>query len=103
MPARYEPFGLSILEAALSGCALVLGDIPSLRELWGDAALFVPPNDSAALRSALSGLIDDPDHRQAMASRARTRALKFDTASFAAAYLNTYSDAIQLRSHQCVS
>jgi len=30
-PARYEPFGLSILEAALSGCALVLGDIPSLR------------------------------------------------------------------------
>ena len=27
LPARYEPFGLSILEAALSGCALVLGDI----------------------------------------------------------------------------
>ena len=34
LPARYEPFGLSILEAALSGCALVLGDLPSLRELW---------------------------------------------------------------------
>ncbi len=33
-PARYEPFGLSVLEAALSGCALVLGDISSLRELW---------------------------------------------------------------------
>ncbi len=32
LPARYEPFGLSVLEAALSGCALVLGDIPSLRE-----------------------------------------------------------------------
>jgi glycogen synthase len=30
-PARYEPFGLSILEAAHAGCALVLGDIPSLR------------------------------------------------------------------------
>lgn len=29
LPARYEPFGLSVLEAALSGCALVLGDIPS--------------------------------------------------------------------------
>ena len=43
LPARYEPFGLSALEAALSGCALVLGDIPSLREIWGDAALFVPP------------------------------------------------------------
>ena len=25
LPAKYEPFGLSVLEAALSGCALVLG------------------------------------------------------------------------------
>src|SRR5690606_871916 len=32
LPARYEPFGLCALEAALAGCALVLGDIPSLRE-----------------------------------------------------------------------
>ena len=49
LPARYEPFGLSALEAALSGCALVLGDIPSLREVWGDAALFVAPDDTDAL------------------------------------------------------
>ena len=46
LPARYEPFGLVRLEAALSGCALVLGDIPSLREVWGDAALFVAPDDT---------------------------------------------------------
>src|SRR5215216_1784745 len=42
-PARYEPFGLSILEAGLAGCALVVGDVPSLREVWRDAAVFVPP------------------------------------------------------------
>src|SRR5690606_8377688 len=45
LPARYEPFGLSALEAALSGCALVLGDIPSLREVWGPAATYVDPAD----------------------------------------------------------
>ena len=39
LPAHYEPFGLSALEAGLAGCALVLGDIPSLREIWGEAAL----------------------------------------------------------------
>ncbi|HEX2494254.1 MAG TPA: glycosyltransferase family 4 protein, partial [Steroidobacter sp.] len=44
-PARYEPFGLSVLEAALAGCALVLADLPSLRELWSGAALFAPAND----------------------------------------------------------
>ena len=36
-PALYEPFGLGPLEAGLSGCALVLGDIDSLREVWGGA------------------------------------------------------------------
>jgi len=36
----YEPFGLAPLEAALCGCAIVANDIPSLREVWGDAALY---------------------------------------------------------------
>ena len=49
LPARYEPFGLSVLEAASQGCALVLGDIASLRENWDDAAVFVPPDDGEDL------------------------------------------------------
>jgi glycogen synthase len=61
LPARYEPCGLSVLEAALAGCALVLGDIPSLRELWRGRAVFVPPGDPEALRRALLELIADPD------------------------------------------
>ncbi len=43
--AAYEPFGLAVLEAALSGCALVLSDIPTFRELWGEVALFVASDD----------------------------------------------------------
>ena len=50
LPARYEPFGLSALEAALAGCALVLGDIPSLREVWGDAARPLGTTRAAAKR-----------------------------------------------------
>ena len=61
LPARYEPFGLSALEAALSGCALVLGDIPSLREVWGDAACFTPPGDPDALHRAIAALIGNPE------------------------------------------
>ena len=67
-------FGLSALEAALSGCALVLGDIPSLREVWGDAALFVAPDDTDALAQALQGLIDRPAYRRELADRATKRA-----------------------------
>ena len=56
--ARYEPFGLAVLEAAQSGMALVLSDLPGFRELWDGAALFVRDNDdlTAALRRALNDL-----------------------------------------------
>ena len=44
-PSLYEPFGLAPLQAALHGCALVLSDIGSFRELWDGCAEFVPPGD----------------------------------------------------------
>ena len=74
LPARYEPFGLSALEAALAGCALVLGDIRSLREVWGDAALYVPVDNRRALIAALRTCIDDAGLREDLAGRARRRA-----------------------------
>jgi glycosyltransferase involved in cell wall biosynthesis len=90
LPARYEPFGLSVLEAALSGCALVLGDIPSLREVWGAAAMYVAPDDHAALEATLSRLIADASLRNRLAGAARARALVFTPERKAAAYLAAY-------------
>jgi glycosyltransferase involved in cell wall biosynthesis len=93
-PARYEPFGLSILEAALAGCALVLGDIPSLRELWDGAAVFVTPNDPETLRLAIAGLIEDPGLRQTLSLRARKRALALTPSRMARAYVGLYTDLL---------
>jgi glycogen synthase len=90
LPARYEPFGLSILEAALSSCALVIGDIPSLRELWRDAAVFVSPDHPDHLETALIALIEDPGRRIDLATRARARALQFTADRMAAGYLALY-------------
>jgi glycosyltransferase involved in cell wall biosynthesis len=104
LPARYEPFGLSALEAALSGCALVLGDIPSLREVWGDDALFVAPDDPAALGDALFRLATDAPLRRLMAARAGRRAGAYSTRRMGAAYYALYrrlSDARRRR--RCVS
>jgi glycogen(starch) synthase len=95
LPARYEPFGLSALEAALAGCALVLGNIPSLRELWADAALFVHPDDPEALRAALLCLIADNRLRALMASRAQQRARSFTAGRMAAGYLGLYAELLQ--------
>jgi len=90
LPARYEPFGLSVLEAALAGCALVLGDIPSLREQWEGAAIFVPPDDATTLRRAITALIGDPALRQLFAMRGRRRALALSPRRMSLAYLEIY-------------
>ncbi len=90
LPARYEPFGLSILEAGLSGCALVLGDIDSLREVWGDAALFVPPDDRDALLVAISRLIADDALRSELAARALACARTYTIERIALGYLDAY-------------
>jgi glycogen synthase len=93
LPARYEPFGLTAVEAALAGCALVLGDIPSLREIWGDAAEFVSPDDRDALRKTLSRLIGDPERRATLAGRAYRRAEEFSIERMVRGYVTAYRDA----------
>jgi glycogen synthase len=75
-PSLYEPFGLAPLEAAQAGAALVLADIPSLREVWRGAATYVPPRDATALAAAVNALADQPlllaDRAAAAGARART-------------------------------
>lgn len=91
LPARYEPFGQSILEAALAGCALVLGDISSLRELWSGAAVFVPPDEPEALRSALDSLIRDQPRRRRLGAAARCRGVEYSPERMTQGYLELYA------------
>src|SRR5438067_4796252 len=90
--ARYEPFGLGILEAAASGCALVLGDIPSLRENWEGAAVFVPPGDAVGWRTALRDLSEDEGDRELWAFAAQQRARGFSREAMAAHYAALYRE-----------
>ncbi len=79
--ARYEPFGLSVLEAAQAGLALVLPDIASLRELWDGAALFVAPGDAAGFSHAMLRALDAPE---GLAAAAGKRAGRYGVAALAA-------------------
>ncbi len=90
LPARYEPFGLTALEAGLCECALVLGDIPSLREIWGDAALFVAPDDENEIVATANALCRDKTLCLEMARRARTRALQFTPTRMGSQYMRLY-------------
>lgn len=94
-PARYEPFGLSVLEAALSGCALILGDIPSQRELWDGAAVFVDPHDPTALAKTVNALIDDETRRTQLMASARQRAQRYTVRGMTTAYLDVYRSMLR--------
>ena len=72
--SRYEPFGMTVLEAALSRCALILNDIPSLRELWDNAAVYFRANDPASLADAVRIVSSDVQMRRNFANRAFQRA-----------------------------
>lgn len=89
-PCLYEPFGLAPLEAALAGCPLVLGDVPSLRELWSDAATFIEPRDPDALHDALLELMAMTNRRQQMARAAWARAQSLTPGRMAAQYASLY-------------
>lgn len=75
--ALYEPFGLAALEAAQAGCALVLSEIPTFRELWDGAAIFVPPMHPRGFADAITGLLRDPAERQRLGCSAQLRALRY--------------------------
>lgn len=90
-PSLYEPFGLAPVEAALHGCALLLSDVGSFRELWGGCAEFFPRGDANTLAERIDGLAQDPARVQGLAAAARERALDRYTASvFGERYLECY-------------
>ncbi|MGH9583800.1 MAG: glycosyltransferase family 4 protein, partial [Bryobacteraceae bacterium] len=90
-PALYEPFGLSVLEAARHRCALVLSDTPSLRELWDHAALFVDPRDQDRWIFELNRLGGNRPARDNLARLAHSRAAQYRAASAIRQYLALYS------------
>jgi glycosyltransferase involved in cell wall biosynthesis len=95
LPALYEPFGLSALEAACKGCALVLGDIDTLREVWGEDALYVPPRRPDKLVAALNRLAADPELCSAYGLRAARRAGRYALEAMGAGYLRLYHQLLE--------
>ena len=66
-----------MLEAAARGAALVLSDIPTFRELWNEAALFVRADDAEGFAAAINRLADDATLRHRLGELARARADSF--------------------------
>lgn len=97
-PSRYDSTGEAVRQAAAAGCALVLGDIPTLREQWNEAAIFVSPTDSKALAAAIRLLETDEEMCKALGAKAEARAKELSPATMTCEYLFAYQDLRQTAS-----
>lgn len=95
--AVYEPFGLGVLEAAQAGCALVLSDIPTFRELWDGAAVFVDPRSPPAFAAAFERLAVDGEEARRLGQHARTRAVAFSVDAMADGVNAVYAQVLGAR------
>ena len=79
VPSRWaEPFGMTALEAMAAGAALIASDRGGLREVIGDAAVVIDPEDEAAIAAAMVALARDPARRAGLAALGLARARRFD-------------------------
>jgi glycosyltransferase involved in cell wall biosynthesis len=95
--ALYEPFGLGVLEAAQAGCALVLSDIPTFRELWGDIAIFVDPHGADAFAEAFRRLVGDEPETRHRGRLAQARAANFRADAMARGVADIYAQVLSRR------
>lgn len=95
-PARQEPLGRVLLEAAASGVPVVATDVGGTSEIFPPGtALLVPPNDPVALAESMSAILNDGALREKLAASALDRARRcFDAAVAAAELARHYLAAI---------
>jgi glycosyltransferase involved in cell wall biosynthesis len=91
-PSLWEGFGLPLLEAMASRTPLVASDIPVHREVAGDAAVFVPPEDASAIASGIETIWTDAALRARLQEKGLVRVQKFSWVSSAKTTLALYRE-----------
>jgi len=76
-PTFYEGFGLPALEAMAYGCPVVTSDIPVMREVCGDAALYCNPHEPGDIAEKVAMLAESSEMREQLRHRGLGRAAQF--------------------------
>lgn len=97
LPSFYEGFGLPALEAMAHGCVVVASDIPALREICGEAAIYCDPNDSSDIATKVRMVASDARLRERLRSLGLARAREFSWKNCARQTLAILNTALMRR------
>ena len=76
-PSRLEAFPIPLTEAMACGTPIVTSDANGLREIAGDAALLVDPEDPEAIAGAIARVLADSGLRASLSARGLERVQRF--------------------------
>lgn len=94
LPSLYEGFGIPILEAMQQGIPVVCSNIPPLKEVGADAALYADPADPAAIAAQLQAFVSNPELRNEYIERGEKRVKQFSWKHTAAQTWSTIEDIL---------
>lgn len=93
MTSVSEAFPYSIIEAMLTGSAIVATDVGGVREALGDTGVLAAPRQPREIADAIVTLLRSPEQRRSLGTAARARALQhFSEQTFADGYRQAYAD-----------
>lgn len=90
-----EGFGMPVLEAQAMGRPVLCGDIPVLREVAGEAACFVDPHNTAAIRNGVERLIRDSAYRERLVEKGLENVKNYLPSESAMKYADLYREIVQ--------
>lgn len=93
-PSYFEGFGLPVLEAMACGTPVIASETPALKEVAGEAALFIHPQNLPQLREAIENVLTNEPLRQKLIAAGKKRVAKFTWQAHAAATLEIYREVI---------
>ncbi|MDP4251714.1 MAG: glycosyltransferase family 1 protein [Bacteroidota bacterium] len=89
-PSLYEGFGLPIIEGQKAGRIVLTSNISPMKEVAGDGACLVSPDEADAIRSGLEKILGDPVYREDIIQRGFVNARRYESEQIAEQYLKLY-------------
>jgi len=93
-PSLFEGFGLPILEANQAGRPVVTSNMSPMKEVAGDSACLVDPEDINSIRAGMLKVINEEGYRNKLVANGQENLKRFEAGSVVTKYLDLYQNVL---------